>query len=243
MLSSEFLLQELCNVGLSWDDCDNPISESHCAFWKLRVDSLPQIERLQVKRCFKPSVFERPVGVQLHHHSMDDNWHTEFAHTSSRQWKWLYSMLLPYWKIETGSIENRINAKTWTYSCCLSSKTGFNTQKRTKIRNHRDILMRFDSRYSKRFPSFVANWIATIKKLFHQILLGNTYSHRSISQTLLHEDWSKKIRWMTKFGCKHLTISGIGKTALVRTPRNAIIKRRITKAMLAWSCKIWIKIC
>ena len=66
MLSSKLLLQELCREGFSWDD---PISESHRARWKCWVDSLPQIEKLQIKRCFKPKGFERPVCVQLHHFS------------------------------------------------------------------------------------------------------------------------------------------------------------------------------
>ena len=65
-MSSKLLLQELCRKGFSWND---PISESHRARWKRWVDSLPQIEKLQIKRRFKPKGFERPVCVQLHHFS------------------------------------------------------------------------------------------------------------------------------------------------------------------------------
>nr|XP_054760694.1 uncharacterized protein LOC129266961 [Lytechinus pictus] len=66
ILSGKQILQELCRSSSDWDD---PLDDVLKVKWeKWRMDIL-QVERLSIKRCFKPSDFGGVRNVQLHHFS------------------------------------------------------------------------------------------------------------------------------------------------------------------------------
>ena len=66
ILIPKLILQELCKLGLSWDD---PISEEHCHRWQLWLHNLSLLEQVHISRCFKPANFGSVVCAQLHHFS------------------------------------------------------------------------------------------------------------------------------------------------------------------------------
>ena len=170
MLSSKLLLQELCREGFSWDD---PISESHRARWKCWVDSLPQIEKLQIKRCFKPKSFERPVCVQLHHFSdasqlaygtcsylrlVNEN---GFVHCSFLIGK---SRLAPLKTVSIPRLE--------LTAAVLAVKLDSMLRKKLKVEitatmfwSDSTAVLQILANSTKRFPTFVANRIATIERM------------------------------------------------------------------------------
>ena len=170
MLSSKLLLQELCREGFSWDD---PISESHRARWKCWVDSLPQIEKLQIKRCFKPKGFERPVCVQLHYFSdasqlaygacsylrlVNEN---GFVHCSFLIGK---SRLAPLKTVSIPRLE--------LTAAVLAVKLDSMLRKEQKVEItattfwcDSTAVLQILANSTKRFPTFVANRIATIERM------------------------------------------------------------------------------
>ena len=179
MLSSKLLLQELCREGFSWDD---PISESHRARWKCWVDSLPQIEKLQIKRCFKPKGFQRPVCVQLHHFSdasqqaygacsylrlVNEN---GFVHCSFLIGK---SRLVPLKTVSIPRLE--------LTAAVLAVKLDSMLRKELKVEItattfwcDSTAVLQILANSTKRFPTFVANRIATIERM---VSLNSSWRH------------------------------------------------------------------
>ena len=167
MLSSKLLLQELCRKGFSWDD---PISESHRARWKCWVDSLPQIEKLKIKRCFKPKGFERLVCVQLHHFSNASqlaygacSYFNEngFVHCSFLIGK---SRLAPLKAVSIPRLE--------LIAAVLAVKLNSMLRKELKVEItattfwcDSTAVLQILANSTKRFPTFVANRIATIERM------------------------------------------------------------------------------
>ena len=66
VLVAKKILQDLCRSGASWDD---PISDELSSRWSRWRSEIPALERLEVKRCFKPPDFNKLAKVELHHFS------------------------------------------------------------------------------------------------------------------------------------------------------------------------------
>ncbi|XP_053402855.1 uncharacterized protein LOC128558076 [Mercenaria mercenaria] len=62
-LRAKAIVQNLCRQKLSWDD---PIPEKDTYEWKQWLDTLPYLESVSVRRCFKPQDFGTLKNVQLH---------------------------------------------------------------------------------------------------------------------------------------------------------------------------------
>ncbi|XP_053406602.1 uncharacterized protein LOC128559321 [Mercenaria mercenaria] len=62
-LRAKAIVQNLCRQKLSWDD---PIPEKDTYEWKQWLDTLPYLESVSVRRCFKPQDFGTLKNAQLH---------------------------------------------------------------------------------------------------------------------------------------------------------------------------------
>ncbi|KAL5010875.1 hypothetical protein ScPMuIL_013180 [Solemya velum] len=63
VLTAKGLLQSLCRSGLGWDE---EISGSEFKKWNSWLHELKDLEKLQLKRCYKPESFGEVVSCQLH---------------------------------------------------------------------------------------------------------------------------------------------------------------------------------
>lgn len=66
ILPAKILLQNLCRIGLDWDD---EIPSSYKLSWQKWLDGLPKLSEFSIPRCFKPSNFGEIVETQLHYFS------------------------------------------------------------------------------------------------------------------------------------------------------------------------------
>ena len=66
ILAPKILLQDLCRLGLGWDD---EIPESFLLKWHSWLKELPQLDNVTIDRCIKPPNFGEPISNQLHHFS------------------------------------------------------------------------------------------------------------------------------------------------------------------------------
>ena len=66
VLHGKKILQEMCHNGLGWDDS---IPTTLQPTWEQWHTDLPQLEQLQIPRCYHPLGFGQAVVVQLHHFS------------------------------------------------------------------------------------------------------------------------------------------------------------------------------
>ena len=61
VLKAKLILQNLCRLGLGWDE---PIPNRPADAWKKWITELPQISYLQINRCFLDNSSLK--GVQVH---------------------------------------------------------------------------------------------------------------------------------------------------------------------------------
>lgn len=66
VLRGKKILQELCRSGASWDDV---ISEELTMHWRRWITELLELEKLEIRRCYKPENFGTLKSVELHHFS------------------------------------------------------------------------------------------------------------------------------------------------------------------------------
>lgn len=64
VLTAKIILQQLCKLGLGWDDL---IPSSAAQEWTRWLEELSQLEQFQVIRCLKPTDFGEVIKAQLHH--------------------------------------------------------------------------------------------------------------------------------------------------------------------------------
>ena len=62
-MKAKLLLQDLCRKKLSWDSL---IDEPEKMQWSRWLEDLPQLQKIDVDRCFKPKNFGAVKSVQLH---------------------------------------------------------------------------------------------------------------------------------------------------------------------------------
>ena len=66
ILNPKNLLQNLCKQGLNWDD---DISDTEAVQWQAWLQTLTQLQKFTVSRCYKPADFDRIISYELHHFS------------------------------------------------------------------------------------------------------------------------------------------------------------------------------
>ena len=64
ILPAKKLLQDLCKLKLAWD---NAIGEEELTKWKRWLSDLPDLSKIRVERCIKPSDFGEIKHAQLHY--------------------------------------------------------------------------------------------------------------------------------------------------------------------------------
>ena len=64
ILPAKKLLQDLCKLKLGWD---NAIGEEELTKWKRWLSDLPDLSKIRVERCIKPSDFGEIKHAQLHY--------------------------------------------------------------------------------------------------------------------------------------------------------------------------------
>ena len=62
VLCAKTLLQDLCRMKLRWDD-------QHKDLWERWLSDVPNLNQLNVSRCFLPSSFAFFASAQFHHFS------------------------------------------------------------------------------------------------------------------------------------------------------------------------------
>ena len=65
-LNPKILLQNFCKQGLNWDD---DISDTGAVQWQAWLQTLIQLQKFTVSRCYKPADFGRIISYKLHHFS------------------------------------------------------------------------------------------------------------------------------------------------------------------------------
>ncbi|XP_064647086.1 uncharacterized protein LOC135499946 [Lineus longissimus] len=66
ILKAKLILQDLCRLGIDWDD---DIPEEHMAKWQRWLSDLPKVSNFKTDRCVKPKDFNNVVSSQLVHFS------------------------------------------------------------------------------------------------------------------------------------------------------------------------------
>ena len=66
VLPAKILLQDLCRLGLHWDDT---IPDDLLVVWNKWIASVPELSKFSIDRCLKPHDFGQIVSVQIHHFS------------------------------------------------------------------------------------------------------------------------------------------------------------------------------
>ena len=66
ILNPKILLQNLCKQGLNWDD---DISDTEAVQWQAWLQTLTQLQKFTVSRCYKSADFGKIISYELHHFS------------------------------------------------------------------------------------------------------------------------------------------------------------------------------
>ena len=162
-------MQELCKENLSWDD---PIPGEYLKRWNVWINELPNIHRFRVLRCIKPTALKGIISTQLHifadasergygavsylqFECEEGNIHCSFMIAKSRV-ALLKKTTIPRMKLAAAACatklgelvrkESDVKVETsvfWTDSTCV---------------------LGYLNNTTKRYQTFVANRIATIRK-------------------------------------------------------------------------------
>ena len=169
IFQAKLILQELCRKKLGWDD---EIPEEDHERWQIWLKELPKLEELAIDRCFKPTNVGKIKSSQLHHFSdasqkgygavtylriADDTGkvHCSFVMGKSRLAP-LKPVTIPRMELSAAVVATRLDRITrqelslpvdqsyfWTDSTCV---------------------LRYIENEARRFQTFVANRIATIRE-------------------------------------------------------------------------------
>ena len=66
VLNGKRILQEMCRVGVGWDD---PLPVSKEPEWDNWIGDLANLNQVKIPRCILPSHFGKPIHIELHHFS------------------------------------------------------------------------------------------------------------------------------------------------------------------------------
>ena len=168
-VTTKILMQELCKENLSWDD---PIPGEYLKRWNVWINELPNIHRFRVLRCIKPTALKGIISTQLHifadasergygavsylqFECEEGNIHCSFMIAKSRV-ALLKKTTIPRMKLAAAACatklgelvrkESDVKVETsvfWTDSTCV---------------------LGYLNNTTKRYQTFVANRIATIRK-------------------------------------------------------------------------------
>ena len=169
ILPAKAILQDLCRKKLGWDDS---IPQDVAQRWQKWLCELPKLEQLTIDRCFKPSDFGEIASRQLHHFSdasqrgygavsylrivnTRGDIHCSFVLGKSRLAP-LKPMTIPRMELSAAVVATRLeNMIQQELSELTTSESVFWTDS--------TCVLRYIKNEDKRFQTFVANRIATIR--------------------------------------------------------------------------------
>ena len=168
VLPAKSILQDLCRKGVGWDE---PIPEEHRIRWERWLAELPILAEFSVDRCLKPVEFGPVVSCQLHHFSdasesaygavsyvrminQDEKIHCAFLIGKSRVAP-LKSMTIPRLELSAATVSVRLD-KMARRELELPIDDSIFWSDSTSV-------LRYIENQDKRFNTFVANRIGTIR--------------------------------------------------------------------------------
>lgn len=161
-------LQELCRKKLDWDDV---ISEEDQKRWNTWLNDLPKLEKIAIDRCLKPANFGKITSCQIHNFSdasqvgygavtflrlTDNQGNTKcsFVMGKSRLTP-LKSITVPRMELSAAVLATRLDKITREELSLPVDQSFFWTDSKC--------VLRYIENDSKRFQTFVANRVATIR--------------------------------------------------------------------------------
>ncbi|KAI2646661.1 NEDD4 family-interacting protein 2 [Labeo rohita] len=168
ILPAKLLLQELCRMKCDWDD---PIPSAFQAKWNKWLTDLEKLANFQINRCIKPDGFGKVACAQLHHfadasekgygtatyirmQSTDKRIHVSFLYGKSRVAP-LRPVTIPRLELTAAVVAVRIDKMLQTELQLPLMKACFWTDSASVLKYIRN--------EDRRFQTFVANRIATIR--------------------------------------------------------------------------------
>ena len=169
ILPAKAILQDLCRKKLGWDD---PIPEEETQRWRKWLHELPKLEQFSVNRCFKPSEFGEIDSRQLHHFSdasqegygavsylrivnTRGDIHCSFVLGKSRLAP-LKPTTIPRMELSAAVVATRLEKM-------IQEELEEKTTCRSIFWSDSTCVLRYVENEDKRFQTFVANRIATIR--------------------------------------------------------------------------------
>ena len=171
ILPAKAILQELCRKKLGWDD---PIPDDYAQRWQQWLKELPQLEQLEVDRCFKPHDFGRVISRQLHHFSdasqegygavsylrmvnSRGDIHCSFVIGKARLAP-LKPMTIPRMELSAAVVSTRLERM-------IHRELSEPTTSESVYWTDSTCVIRYIGNEDKRFQTFVANRVATIREV------------------------------------------------------------------------------
>lgn len=168
ILPAKAVLQDLCRAKIGWDDT---IPSEHLQRWLKWLEDLPKLEALKVDRCLKPKNFTDIVTAEIHHFSdasqqgygavsylrttdVNGNVHCSFVMAKSRLAP-LKSITIPRLELMAAVVSTRLDKMFRTETNLPVHESVFWTDS--------TCVLRYIENESKRFQTFVANRITTIR--------------------------------------------------------------------------------
>ena len=169
VLPAKILLQELCRDNLSWDD---PITERHLMHWSVWIGELPKIQNFRVPRCIKPATLKEIASSQLHtfadasergygadsyirFEDMSGKIHCSFITAKSRVAP-LKKTTIPRMELSAAVCAARLDK--------LVRKEIDLDLKSSVLRTDSSCVLGYLNNTTKRYQTFVANRVATIRE-------------------------------------------------------------------------------
>ena len=169
LLVAKILMQDLCRSNLAWDDS---LESRHAVRWNLWLNELPKIQRLSVGRCVKPPSAERIVSTQLHNFAdasqsgygavsylrfkdVNDNIHCSFVMGKSRVAP-IKETTIPRLELSAAVVATRLERMIRNESDIKIDRSIFWTDS--------TCVLSYLTSTSKRFKTFVANRVSTIRE-------------------------------------------------------------------------------
>ena len=168
ILKAKCILQELCRMKLRWDD---PIPEPERQQWEDWLNDLPEMSNMSINRCIKPHDFGPVKDYQLHHFS--DASEKAYGAVSylmmvnaegtvccslqmaKSRLAPLKKVTIPRLELMAATLASRLDGIIRQELDVLISKSTFWTDS--------TIVLRYVKNEDKRFQTFVANRVATIR--------------------------------------------------------------------------------
>ena len=94
---TSYILRDLCEEGLNWDD---PIPPAYHVRWRAWLKELPKLQQFSVDRCFQPKDFGDVVSWQLHIFRRFSAWLRSCNISSCCEQQRRCSLFISHWKIQ-----------------------------------------------------------------------------------------------------------------------------------------------